>query len=90
MKLILIYGTNQQAKYILKTSLRPVFKTGVQDVYTDLKTLTDPSFWRRMFKVLKISILDALQPKFNAPFQISIQVVPNITTVGSSKRWYNG
>ena len=36
---------------------------------------------------LQTSILDILQPKFNAPFKISIQVVLNTTTVGSSKRW---
>ena len=54
---MLPYGvTTQRAqmcfKGILKTSLK-VFKTGLQDGYEDLKTLTDPSFWRRIFKVPK-------------------------------------
>ena len=46
-------------KCTLKTSWRPVFKTDLQDGYEDLKTLTDPSFWRRIFKVPKTSILAA-------------------------------
>ena len=77
-------------KCILNTFWRPVWKTGLQDVYEDLKTLTDTSFWIRNFKVLKTSILDVWQPKFNAPFKTSIQVMLNATTVGSSKRWYIG
>ena len=77
-------------KFTLKTFWRPVFKTGLQDGYEDLKKLTDPSCWRRIFKVPKTSILDVLQPKFNAPFKTSIQVVLNTTKVRSSKRWCNG
>ena len=69
--------------------LEDVFKTGLKDVYEDLITLTDPSFWRCVFKGLKTSILDVLQPKFT-PFKTSIQVMLNTITVGSSKRWYNG
>ena len=49
-----------------KTSWRPVFKTVLQDGYEDLKTLTDPSFWRRIFKVPKTSILAA---QASRPFQ---------------------
>ena len=60
------YDTPRRAKSILTTSWKPVFKTGLQDVYEDLKTLTDPSFWRRIFKVLKTSVQDVLHPKFNA------------------------
>ena len=43
-----------------------------------------------MFKVLKTSILDVLQAKFNAPIKTSIQVVLNTTTEVSSKRCYDG
>ena len=57
-------------KCTLKTTRRPVFKTGLQDGYEDLKTLSDPSFWRCIFKVFKTIIPDVLQPKFNAPFNI--------------------
>ena len=77
-------------KCTLKTYWRPVLKTGLQDGYEDLITLTDPLFWRRIFKVLKTSILDVLQPRFNDHFKTSIQVVLNTTTEGSSKWCYNG
>ena len=86
LKLRICRGVHPMGKKgIVKTSWWPVFKTGLQDVYEDLKTLTDPSFWRRILKVPKTSILDVLQPKFNAPFKTSIQVVLNTTT----KRWYD-
>ena len=62
---------------------KSAFKTGLQDGYEDLKTLTNPSFWRRISKALATSILDVLQPKFNTPFNISIQVVLKTITVGS-------
>ena len=80
----------QLAKMYLKNVLRPVFKTRHQDAHADLKTLTDSSFCRRIFKVLKTSILDVLQPKFNAPFKTSFHVAITTTTEASSKRWYNG
>ena len=33
-----------------------VSQTGIEDqIYEDLKTLTDPSFWRRVFKAIKTS-----------------------------------
>ena len=64
-----IFASGQKCN--LKTSLRPGFKTGLQDGYEDLKTLTDLSFWRRIFKAIKTSNLDVLQPKFNAPVKTS-------------------
>ena len=56
-------------KCTLKTSWWPGFKTGLQDVYEDLKTFTDPSFWRRVFKDLKTSFLNVLKPQALRPFQ---------------------
>ena len=29
-------------------SLKNILKTSLEDVYEDLKTLTEPSFWRRI------------------------------------------
>ena len=56
-------------KCILMTSWRPVLKTGLQDVYEDLKTLTNPSFWRRIFKVPKTSILVVFKLKLVSLFK---------------------
>ena len=46
--------------------LTEVLKTGLQEVYEILRTLTESSFWRRIFKVVKTRILDVLRPKFNS------------------------
>ena len=70
-------------KCIFEMPWRPVFKNGLQDGCEDLKTLTDTSFWKRIFKVLKTSNLNVLQPKFNAPSKTSIQVALKTTSVGS-------
>ena len=50
-------------------SLKDILKTSPEDVYEDLKTLTDPSFWRRIFKANKASFLDVLNPKLDALFK---------------------
>ena len=47
-----------------------------------LKSLTDPSFWRRC-QSLRDQFLDILKPKFHAPFKTGIQVVLKNTIVGS-------
>ena len=47
-------------------------------------------YLKYVLKVLKISILDVLQPKLNVPSKTSIKVILKITTVGSSKGRYNG
>ena len=75
-----------------KMYLEDVLKTSLQDRSSRRvwRLKNDPSFWKRIFKVLKVNILDVLQPKFNAHLKTSIQVVLKTTTVGSSKRWYDG
>ena len=50
-------------------SLKAILKISLEDVYDDLKRLTDPSFWRRIFKALKTSFLDVLKPKLDAFFK---------------------
>ena len=54
-------------------SLKNTLKTSLEDVYEDLKTLTvtvtDPSFWRRIFEALKTSFLDLLKLKLDSLFK---------------------
>ena len=50
-------------------SLKHILKTSLEDVYEDLKTLTDLSFRRRIFKALKTSFLDVLKLKLDALFK---------------------
>ena len=70
-----VYRLNTVWNMFSYTSWRPVSKTGFQDVYEDLKSLTDRSLWRRIFKAL----LCDLQPKINAA---GIQVVLKSAMVG--------
>ena len=51
--------------------LREILKSSFEDVYQDLKTVTDPSFWRRIFKALDTSFLDVLKPKLDALFKMA-------------------
>ena len=78
-----VYRLNTVCNTSSYTSWIPVAKTGLQHVHGDLKTLTDPSFWRHIVKALKTSFLYVLQPKFNVP---GIQVVLSSTVVESLER----
>ena len=55
--------------------------TGFQDVYEDLKMLTDSSFWRRIFKAPKNSFLDVLKPKLDALFEVVKYCLQYVFTV---------
>ena len=46
-----------------------VSKTGLQDVYENLKTLTDPSSGRRIFKALNTGFINVLKPKLDTRFK---------------------